>query len=82
MTEHQGVAAQVLRPEKGTGPSISVTTEPPAAGATPHTHGAGAESPRPKSRLHQDGSFAIEDFPVPTGREEEWRFTPLRRLRG
>jgi Fe-S cluster assembly protein SufD len=22
------------------------------------------------------------DFPVPTGREEEWRFTPLRRLRG
>jgi hypothetical protein len=22
------------------------------------------------------------DFPVPTGHEEEWRFTPLRRLRG
>lgn len=22
------------------------------------------------------------DFPVPSGREEEWRFTPLRRLRG
>jgi len=22
------------------------------------------------------------EFPVPTGREEEWRFTPLRRLRG
>ncbi|MGQ0625231.1 MAG: Fe-S cluster assembly protein SufD [Sporichthyaceae bacterium] len=22
------------------------------------------------------------NFPVPTGREEEWRFTPLRRLRG
>ena len=22
------------------------------------------------------------DYPVPTGREEEWRFTPLRRLRG
>jgi Fe-S cluster assembly protein SufD len=82
MAEEQTVAAQVLRPEKGTGPSISVTTEPPAAGATPHAHGAGAESPRPKSRLHQDGSFAIEDFPVPTGREEEWRFTPLRRLRG
>jgi len=26
-------------------------------------------------------SFALEDHPMPTGREEEWRFTPLRRLR-
>ena len=24
----------------------------------------------------------MADFPVPTGREEEWRFTPLKRLRG
>jgi len=27
-------------------------------------------------------SFALSDHPVPTGREEQWRFTPLRRLRG
>ena len=27
-------------------------------------------------------SFDVADFPVPAGREEEWRFTPLRRLRG
>ncbi|MGH3159212.1 MAG: Fe-S cluster assembly protein SufD [Streptosporangiaceae bacterium] len=27
-------------------------------------------------------SFDLADFPVPAGREEEWRFTPLRRLRG
>ena len=27
-------------------------------------------------------SFEVDDFPVPTGREEEWRFTPLDRLRG
>ena len=27
-------------------------------------------------------SFDPADFPVPTGREEEWRFTPLRRMRG
>jgi Fe-S cluster assembly protein SufD len=27
-------------------------------------------------------SFDLADFPVPTGREEEWRFTPSRRLRG
>ncbi len=27
-------------------------------------------------------SFDLSDHPVPTGREEAWRFTPLRRLRG
>jgi Fe-S cluster assembly protein SufD len=27
-------------------------------------------------------SYDVEDFPVPTGREEEWRFTPLKRLKG
>jgi Fe-S cluster assembly protein SufD len=81
VTQETPVAAQVLRPEKGTGASISVSAEP-AVGAAPHAHGAGAESARPESRLHQDGSFAVDDFPVPTGREEEWRFTPLRRLNG
>ena len=28
------------------------------------------------------GSYDPDDFPLPTGREEEWRFTPLRRTRG
>ncbi|MCF3962018.1 Fe-S cluster assembly protein SufD [Streptomyces fuscigenes] len=27
-------------------------------------------------------SYDVGDFPVPHGREEEWRFTPLERLRG
>ena len=27
-------------------------------------------------------SLDVNDFPVPTGREEEWRFTPLKRLGG
>jgi Fe-S cluster assembly protein SufD len=40
------------------------------------------ESTAPVSRLHEQQSFSLDDFPVPTGREEEWRFTPLRRLRG
>jgi Fe-S cluster assembly protein SufD len=40
------------------------------------------ESTAPVSRLHEHHSFSLDDFPVPTGREEEWRFTPLRRLRG
>ncbi|QNN52892.1 Fe-S cluster assembly protein SufD [Nocardioides mesophilus] len=34
------------------------------------------------SHLHPDGSWTVEDHPVPTGREEIWRFTPLKRLRG
>jgi Fe-S cluster assembly protein SufD len=37
---------------------------------------------KPLSTLHEKASFNVADFPVPTGREEEWRFTPLRRLRG
>ncbi len=40
------------------------------------------EAGAPVSRLHARESFDLADFPVPTGREEEWRFTPLRRLRG
>ncbi len=31
---------------------------------------------------HPVGSFDLSDHPVPTGREEIWRFTPLKRLRG
>jgi Fe-S cluster assembly protein SufD len=34
------------------------------------------------SHLHPVGSFDVADHPVPNGREEIWRFTPLRRLRG
>lgn len=37
---------------------------------------------RVDSHLHPEGSFNLEDHPVPTGREEIWRFTPLKRLRG
>ncbi len=34
------------------------------------------------SHLHPAGSFDLADHPVPQGREEVWRFTPLKRLRG
>jgi Fe-S cluster assembly protein SufD len=34
------------------------------------------------SHLHPEGSFDVSDHPVPTGLEEIWRFTPLKRLRG
>ena len=44
--------------------------------------GRAPETAAPVSRLHEMASFDLADFPVPTGREEEWRFTPMRRLRG
>jgi Fe-S cluster assembly protein SufD len=40
------------------------------------------EVERVESHLHPEGSFDIDDHAVPTGREEIWRFTPLKRLRG
>ncbi len=40
------------------------------------------EMERVESHLHPEGSFRVADHPVPTGREEVWRFTPLKRLRG
>jgi Fe-S cluster assembly protein SufD len=42
------------------------------------------ETPTTRTRpveLHR-ASFDVDDFDVPTGREEDWRFTPLDRLRG
>jgi Fe-S cluster assembly protein SufD len=34
------------------------------------------------SHLHPVPSYDLADHPRPTGREEVWRFTPLKRLRG
>lgn len=34
------------------------------------------------SHLNPPPSYDLGDHPVPTGREEIWRFTPLKRLRG
>jgi Fe-S cluster assembly protein SufD len=36
----------------------------------------------PKTKSQALRSYDVADFPALTGREEEWRFTPLRRLRG
>jgi Fe-S cluster assembly protein SufD len=36
----------------------------------------------PKTKSQALRSYDVADFPTLTGREEEWRFTPLRRLRG
>jgi len=42
---------------------------------------ASAVETAPVSSLHSFGSTNPDDFAVPTGREEEWRFTPLNKLR-
>ena len=42
---------------------------------------ASAVETAPVSSLHSSGSVDPDDFAVPTGREEEWRFTPLNKLR-
>jgi len=40
------------------------------------------EQERVESHLNPPASYDLADHPVPTGREEIWRFTPLKRLRG
>jgi len=42
---------------------------------------SGAVETAPVASVHGFSSKDPADFPVPSGREEEWRFTPLRRLR-
>ena len=45
-----------------------------------HSHGGGAASTSHSSRADRPTSFSLDDIPVPAGREEDWRFTPLRRI--
>ncbi len=44
-----------------------------------HTHGGVVPE---ASRAARRTSFDVTDFPVPTGREEEWRFAPVHRFAG
>ncbi len=39
------------------------------------------EQDKVESHLNPVGSFDVADHPVPNGREEIWRFTPLKRLK-
>ena len=57
------------------------TTTPPEGGIAmkPHTDSASAFVPN-QSRAERTASFDVAAFPVPRGREEEWRFTPVRKL--
>ncbi len=59
---------------QGTAPSRSSDGQ---YGLKEHSDGAFVPD---QSRAERTTSFDIADFPVPNGREEEWRFTPVDRL--
>ncbi|MHC6221083.1 Fe-S cluster assembly protein SufD [Arthrobacter sp. MMS24-S77] len=71
-----------------TGTNTSTTSEQapsagPLAGASAksHSHGGGVGVPD-SSRAGRLTSYKLADFKPLTGLEEDWRFTPLKRLRG
>ncbi len=80
----------VMSSSEAPGPGYSAVdaTGDPAAepdelvqhGLVEHSHGAGSPIPD-QSRAERRTSFDVADFAVPTGREEEWRFTPLDLVR-
>ncbi|MFI2186606.1 Fe-S cluster assembly protein SufD [Streptomyces sioyaensis] len=53
----------------------------PAGSTTTGSLAVAAES-TVATRMSAPPSYDVADFPVPHGREEEWRFTPLARLKG
>jgi Fe-S cluster assembly protein SufD len=60
---------------------VTVTSTDKDVHVTPsgsHTHGGPGPTGSPAERFT---SHDPDDFAVPTGREEEWRFSPVRRLR-
>ncbi|MBT2512904.1 Fe-S cluster assembly protein SufD [Arthrobacter sp. ISL-30] len=65
----------------------TTTTAAPAAGplggasVKSHSHGGGVGVPD-SSRAGRLTSYNLADFKPLTGLEEDWRFTPLKRLRG
>ncbi|KDN82678.1 Fe-S cluster assembly protein SufD [Kitasatospora cheerisanensis] len=74
--------AEQNTPGSTTAGSIEVGTA--GAGAQLAGPGTGRETVRQPidARVTVKPSYDVNDFPVPTGREEDWRFTPLHRLAG
>ena len=59
-----------------------MTVTDAAAEQTADAVAAALEVDHVESHLHPVSSFDLDDHPMPTGREEIWRFTPLARLAG
>jgi len=68
-----GVGAQAGPPRT---PARATAVQPGASSAGGHSHGPGD-----RPRAERFTSRNPDEFGVPTGREEEWRFTPLIRMR-
>ncbi|WP_350276593.1 Fe-S cluster assembly protein SufD [Kribbella sp. HUAS MG21] len=51
-----------------------------ATGNKAHSHGPGSPVPL-QARSERPTSYDVADFAVPNGREEEWRFTPVKQLK-
>ncbi|KRF41789.1 ABC transporter permease [Terrabacter sp. Soil810] len=62
-------------------PDAAPTATTTLPGATAHTDSAAAFVPV-QSRAERTASFDVSAFPLPTGREEDWRFTPVKKLAG
>ncbi len=76
MTE-EGEKLSEINPE--TGPLGGSAAQAHSHGGDSHGGGVGVPD---SSRAGRLTSYKMADFPVITGREEDWRFTPLKRLRG
>jgi Fe-S cluster assembly protein SufD len=62
--------------------SIEVGTAGPGAQLAGPGTGRESTAHPVDARVDAVASYDVADFAVPTGREENWRFTPLERLRG
>ncbi|MBP2414576.1 Fe-S cluster assembly protein SufD [Arthrobacter stackebrandtii] len=76
MTE-EGESLSEINPE--TGPLGGAAAKAHSHGGDSHGGGVGVPD---SSRAGRLTSYKLADFPAITGREEDWRFTPLKRLRG
>lgn len=76
MTE-EGESLSEINPESG--PLGGSAAKAHSHGGDSHGGGIGVPD---SSRAGRLTSYNLADFPAITGREEEWRFTPLKRLRG
>ncbi|MDJ0315693.1 MULTISPECIES: Fe-S cluster assembly protein SufD [Arthrobacter] len=76
MTE-EGESLSEINPESG--PLGGSAAKAHSHGGDSHGGGVGIPD---SSRAGRKTSYKLADFPAITGREEDWRFTPLKRLRG
>jgi Fe-S cluster assembly protein SufD len=87
-TQNNGIGAPAIPGLTEEGESLTLLepaeqTLSPLGGAAAksHSHGGGYGVPD-SSRAGRLTSYRLEDFPAIKGTEEEWRFTPLKRLGG